>query len=230
MSDVATPNSVTSDVPTHSARRRLDARTIVRMIIGIALAVAALVAPFLYSPDINHLLAQALYLAIAAMGLNLLTGFNGQVSLGHGAFFGIGAFTTAILMVDHGWSFEATIPVAATYGCCGRRARRDSGSARPRPVSRAAHARPGRDLPSGGDEVRDRQRRRGSAAPRHRRVQLADQRARQRSVAVLRVPGLRRCPVRAGLEPDPQPGRPVDDRRTRSGAGRGSSRGATSPR
>ena len=84
-----------------------------RAIIGIALAVVALVAPFIYSPDINHLLAQALYLSIAAMGLNLLTGFNGQVSLGHGAFFGIGAFTTAILMVDHGWNFEATIPIAA---------------------------------------------------------------------------------------------------------------------
>jgi branched-chain amino acid transport system permease protein len=47
------------------------------------------------------------------MGLNLLTGFTGQVSIGHGAFFGVGAFTTAILMVDHGWTFEATIPVAA---------------------------------------------------------------------------------------------------------------------
>ena len=46
------------------------------------------------------------------MGLNLLTGFNGQVSIGHGAFFGVGAFTTAILMVDHGWSFESTLPAS----------------------------------------------------------------------------------------------------------------------
>src|SRR5690606_16778219 len=53
------------------------------------------------------------YIAIAAMGLNLLTGFNGQISIGHGAFFGVGAFTTAILMVDHGWTFESTIVVAA---------------------------------------------------------------------------------------------------------------------
>ena len=56
------------------------------------------------------MLSQAIYLAIAAMGLNLLTGFNGQVSIGHGAFFGVGAFTTAILMVDHGWTFEPTHP------------------------------------------------------------------------------------------------------------------------
>ena len=36
--------------------------------------------------------------AIAVLGLNLLTGFNGQISLGHGAFFAIGAYTAAILM------------------------------------------------------------------------------------------------------------------------------------
>ena len=63
--------------------------------------------------DTNTVFSQVMYLAIAAMGLNLLTGFNGQISIGHGAFFGIGAFTTAILVVDHGWMIEATIPVAA---------------------------------------------------------------------------------------------------------------------
>ena len=35
--------------------------------------------------------------AIAILGLSLLTGFNGQISLGHGAFYAIGAYTTAIL-------------------------------------------------------------------------------------------------------------------------------------
>ncbi len=47
------------------------------------------------------------------MGLNLLTGYNGQVSIGHGAFFGFGMFTTAILMESHNWPFVATVPVAA---------------------------------------------------------------------------------------------------------------------
>ena len=51
--------------------------------------------------------------AIAAMGVNLLTGFNGQISVGHGAFFGIGAYTTAILVADHGWPHFATLAVAA---------------------------------------------------------------------------------------------------------------------
>jgi branched-chain amino acid transport system permease protein len=87
--------------------------TMVRMVIGVVLAAAALYAPFYFTPTTNRLLSQALYIAIAAMGLNLLTGFNGQVSIGHGAFFGVGAFTTAILMVDYGWTFEATILVAA---------------------------------------------------------------------------------------------------------------------
>jgi branched-chain amino acid transport system permease protein len=54
-----------------------------------------------------------LFIGIAAMGLNLLTGYNGQVSIGHGAFFGIGAYTSAILMHSHGWQFLPTLLVAA---------------------------------------------------------------------------------------------------------------------
>ena len=51
--------------------------------------------------------------AVAVMGLNIVTGMSGQVSLGHSAFMGIGAFTTAILVADHDWSFFATVPLAA---------------------------------------------------------------------------------------------------------------------
>jgi branched-chain amino acid transport system permease protein len=86
---------------------------VVRIVIGVVLAAAALYAPFYFQPEMNRVLSQAVYLAIAAMGLNLLTGFNGQVSIGHGAFFGVGAFTSAILMIDHGWTFEPTILVSA---------------------------------------------------------------------------------------------------------------------
>ena len=49
--------------------------------------------------------------AIALMGLNLLTGYNGQFSLGHGAFYAIGAYTSAIMMdqwnVPYGWTIPA---------------------------------------------------------------------------------------------------------------------------
>jgi branched-chain amino acid transport system permease protein len=51
--------------------------------------------------------------AIAVLGLNLLTGFNGQISLGHGAFFAVGAYTAAILMDRWDWPYWATLPVAA---------------------------------------------------------------------------------------------------------------------
>jgi branched-chain amino acid transport system permease protein len=49
--------------------------------------------------------------AIALMGLNVLTGFAGQISLGHGAFMALGAYTTAILSVNHGVHELLTIPV-----------------------------------------------------------------------------------------------------------------------
>jgi branched-chain amino acid transport system permease protein len=83
-----------------------------RVVIGVLLATAAIYAPFYFQEPVNRLLSQAIYLAIAAMGLNLLTGFNGQVSIGHGAFYGVGAFTSAILVIDHGWTYEPTILVA----------------------------------------------------------------------------------------------------------------------
>jgi len=50
--------------------------------------------------------------AIAVLGLNLLIGFNGQISLGHSAFFAIGAYTAAILMNFGGWPYWSTLPMA----------------------------------------------------------------------------------------------------------------------
>jgi branched-chain amino acid transport system permease protein len=51
--------------------------------------------------------------AIAILGLNLLTGFTGQISLGHGAFFAIGAYVAAVLVDQAQFPYWATIPVAA---------------------------------------------------------------------------------------------------------------------
>ena len=47
-----------------------------------------------------------------ASSWNILTGYSGYFSFGHGAFYGIGVYTAAILSVKHGWAFLATIPVA----------------------------------------------------------------------------------------------------------------------
>ena len=50
---------------------------------------------------------------VALIGLNILTGYTGQISLGHGAFMALGGYTTAILMADHGVKDVWTIPLAA---------------------------------------------------------------------------------------------------------------------
>jgi branched-chain amino acid transport system permease protein len=57
--------------------------------------------------------AQALILAIAIMGLNILVGYSGQLSLGHGAFMALGAYTSAILAHRYKVDYLLTIPIAA---------------------------------------------------------------------------------------------------------------------
>ncbi|MCW5660236.1 MAG: branched-chain amino acid ABC transporter permease [Burkholderiaceae bacterium] len=79
--------------------------------IGMALLlVAALVLPFLVK---NYRVFQfnlVLVYAVAILGLNILTGFNGQISLGHGAFYAIGAYAAAILMDRVGMPYWLTLP------------------------------------------------------------------------------------------------------------------------
>jgi branched-chain amino acid transport system permease protein len=50
--------------------------------------------------------------AIAIAGLNVASGYAGLISVGHSAFFGLGAYTTGVLVVRYGWQAEYTIPVA----------------------------------------------------------------------------------------------------------------------
>jgi len=59
--------------------------------------------------------AQALILAIAIMGLNILVGYSGQLSLGHGAFMALGAYTSAILAHRYKMDYLLTIPIAALF-------------------------------------------------------------------------------------------------------------------
>jgi len=83
-------------------------------LIGIALiVVAALIVPFEFEPFRVGQFTLVLVWAVAALGLNLLVGYNGQISLGHGAFFAVGGYTTAILAVKANVPLAATIPVAA---------------------------------------------------------------------------------------------------------------------
>lgn len=55
---------------------------------------------------------EALTLMSAAMALNLVLGYTGQISIGHSAFYGIGAYTTGILVAQYGWNPWWTFPVA----------------------------------------------------------------------------------------------------------------------
>ena len=84
-----------------------------QQLIGLAALLAlACVLPFLLSNYRIFQLTLALVYAIALLGLNLLTGYNGQFSLGHGAFYGIGAYTSAIMVDRWGIGYGWTIPTA----------------------------------------------------------------------------------------------------------------------
>ncbi|WDH79305.1 branched-chain amino acid ABC transporter permease [Microbacterium esteraromaticum] len=63
----------------------------------VVLLVIAVAAPFLIAADLTYLLTMAVVYAIGGIGLNLLTGYAGQVSLGHAFFLGLGAYTAAVL-------------------------------------------------------------------------------------------------------------------------------------
>jgi branched-chain amino acid transport system permease protein len=81
---------------------------------AFALGVAVLVAlPFVLTDFRTVQLATVGAYFIAILGLDVLTGHSGQISLGHGAFMAVGAYTTAILMANHGVRDLWTIPIAA---------------------------------------------------------------------------------------------------------------------
>ncbi len=79
---------------------------------GLAAVLAvACVLPFVLTGFLVFQFTLVLVYAIALLGLNMLTGYNGQISLGHGAFFALGAYTTAIMIdrwhVPYGWTIPA---------------------------------------------------------------------------------------------------------------------------
>ena len=82
------------------------------IMLGAGLVVLAAI-PFVLKNFYIFQITLAIIYAIAILGLNLLTGFNGQFSLGHSAFYAIGAYTAAIMMENLGISYVWTIPVAA---------------------------------------------------------------------------------------------------------------------
>ncbi len=90
---------------------RAGARRVRGPAIGVMLAVV-LALPFVTSGYQTFQFSQVVIYAIALLGLNLLTGYNGQISLGHGAFFAIGGYVAAILIVKFGAPYSAAVPFA----------------------------------------------------------------------------------------------------------------------
>ncbi len=75
-----------------------------RLAILLGLAVVATAPAWVWNPYHLHTLIMAGIFAVLALSLNLLLGYTGQLSLGHAAFFGIGAYATGLLTVKLEWS------------------------------------------------------------------------------------------------------------------------------
>jgi len=82
------------------------------LIFALAALLAAIVVPSFLKNYGIHLFTTWMVFIIATMGLNLTVGYAGQKSLGHAAFFGIGAYTVAIFL-KAGLSFWLGLPAAA---------------------------------------------------------------------------------------------------------------------
>ena len=84
-------------------------------ILAGAVLIAAIL-PLVFQGFVVFQLTEVMIYGLAILGLNLLTGFNGQFSLGHGAFYGLGAYVTAVLMQRYGIAYYWTLPAAG--GIC----------------------------------------------------------------------------------------------------------------
>jgi branched-chain amino acid transport system permease protein len=79
----------------------------------LAIAIVAVGLPWVITGFQSLQLSYVLIFAIAMLGLNILTGNSGQISLGHGAFMAVGAFVTAIGMQRYGMNMWLTFPISA---------------------------------------------------------------------------------------------------------------------
>ncbi len=111
--------------------------TLVRHL-GITLVAAVLLLALTYvlDPFRDYQLATAAGYLCAAAGLTVLTGLNGQLSLGHGALMAIGAYTVALVQNQFGgeqcqYTVDVAVVARGRGGCCVARSARSSGWRRP---------------------------------------------------------------------------------------------------
>jgi branched-chain amino acid transport system permease protein len=94
----------------------MRASIVARAVVIACVALAIAVMPFALSDYNRSQGADVAVFFMAILGLNIVTGYTGQISIGHGAFMAIGGYATAILTHDHGWNDLSTLPIAALAG------------------------------------------------------------------------------------------------------------------
>nr|WP_246432959.1 branched-chain amino acid ABC transporter permease [Rhodopseudomonas rhenobacensis] len=104
MQDLVTDVAAVPATPTKSLR--------LGMLASLAVLLLLLGAPLLLKSFVIFQITMVLIYAIAILGLNILTGGSGQVSLGHSAFYAIGAYSSAILIEHYDVHYGLTLPVA----------------------------------------------------------------------------------------------------------------------
>jgi branched-chain amino acid transport system permease protein len=115
---ITVPKDEAAVVPVVVAQVRPLALPSTRHLIILAAIAVAVVIPFVAKSFIIFQLTEVMIYGLAILGLNLLTGFNGQFSLGHSAFYGIGAYTAAILIHNYDVSYLWTLPAAGVVCFC----------------------------------------------------------------------------------------------------------------
>lgn len=93
-------------VPVRTSSRSYTALLVLACIVALG------VVPLFVSDYLTFQLTLVLSMSVAILGLNLLTGFNGQISLGHGAFYAVGAYAAAIAMERVDLPYYLAIPLA----------------------------------------------------------------------------------------------------------------------
>jgi branched-chain amino acid transport system permease protein len=97
----------------------MNARLAARLVVIAAAATVIALLPFGMTNYHTGLGARVAVYFIAILGLNILTGYTGQISIGHGAFMAIGGYTTAIMSHSHDTNLILTLPLsfAITFAC-----------------------------------------------------------------------------------------------------------------
>ncbi len=95
------------------SRRQAPAKTGQKLLLGVLIAALLVIAPLVFPGYLTFQLTGVLAYAVAAIGLNLITGYAGQISLGHNAFFALGAYTAALSMANWHVHYAVSVLLAA---------------------------------------------------------------------------------------------------------------------